>query len=275
MMKEEGTAARPADRLRSDMETLLVTVELGFGVVWWYNRSVMTREKQLQIQLRAIRFLRVLKHGRTYSELSQLLKISPIVLNRYVKGHVLPEIARAEQILELCTWEKLAEQAQQLLAFDEDGFIDNTALLADTSFLATVADLVATRFPNTSKVLTAAVDGIPPAVHIAAELGVPCLFAKREREIGVSKFIESRYKLSGGQMVSYFLPATALRRNDRVLIIDDLLRSGETQSVLVEMVQMNEATPVGIFSLIQIGEEGVRRLQKSVFCSIEALLVLS
>jgi adenine phosphoribosyltransferase len=234
----------------------------------------MTRERQLQTQLSAIKFLRVLKHGRTYHELSQLLSIPPVVLNRYVKGHVLPEIARAEQILEFCSNKELAKQAQQLLAVDEDGFIDNTSLLSDTPFLATIADLVASRFPNTSKVLTAAVDGIPPAVLIAAALGVPCLFAKREREIGVSKFIESRYKLSGGQMVNYFLPAITLKPRDRVLIVDDLLRSGETQAVLVEMVQMTQATLIGIFSLIQIGEEGVLRLQRSVTCPIERLVIL-
>ncbi|MCI2426575.1 adenine phosphoribosyltransferase [Candidatus Acetothermia bacterium] len=234
----------------------------------------MTRERELQTQLRAIKFLRALKHGRTYHELSHMLNISPIVLNRYVKGHVLPELARAEQILAFCTHKELAQHAQQLLTFDEDGFIDNTALLADTSFLATVADLVASRFPNTSKVLTAAVDGLPLAVLVAAALSVPCLFAKREREIGASAFIESRYKLSGGQMVNYFLPAAILRPNDRVLIVDDLIRSGETQAVLLEMVQMTKAIPVGIFLLIQIGEEGVLRLQKSVFCPIEALVIL-
>lgn len=202
------------------------------------------------------------------------MRISPIVLNRYVKGHVFPGVERAERILEFCSWDRLAEQVKERLSFDEDGFIDNTALLFDTDLLAAVADRAAQHFPRANKVLTAAVDGIPPAVHIASALHVPCLFAKRRREIGVRSFVESRYKLASGQILNYFLPAQALGRRDRVLIVDDLLRSGETQAALMEIVKAQQATPIGIFSLIRIGDKGTHRLEESVPCPVEALLTL-
>jgi len=234
----------------------------------------MTREERLRIQMRAVQCLRAIKRGCTYQELSLLLGASPVVLNRYVKGHVLPGIERAERILEFCSRERLAEQVKQRLSFDEDGFVDNTALLFDTDLLAAVAELIAQRFPRANKVLTAAVDGIPPAVHIASALQVPCLFAKRSREIGVRSFVESRYKLASGQILNYFLPSQALGRRDRVLIVDDLLRSGETQAALMEIVNTQRATPVGVFSLIRIGDEGTRRLEQSVDCPVEALLTL-
>jgi len=232
----------------------------------------MTRELQAQKQLKAVQFLRAIKEGQTYQELSQLLDISPIVLNRYVKGHVLPEPSRAEKILKLRSWKRLSQQGEALLRFDEDGFIDNTGLLFNTAFLGATADLVAAEFPQAEKLLTAAVDGIPLATHVAAALRVECLFAKRGREIGVPSFVESRYKLPTGQVLNYFLPADALSRDDRVLIVDDLMRSGETQAALVQIAQAKQATIIGVFSLIQIGNKGRRRLRKLVSCPIKALI---
>ncbi len=232
----------------------------------------MTREQQVQEQLRAVQFLRALKRGRTYNDLAQLLEISPIVLNRYVKGHVLPGPDRAAKILELCSWKRLSEQAQSLLRFDEDNFVDNTGLLFNTAFLGATAGLVATEFSQAKKILTAAVDGIPLATHVAAVLKVDCLFAKRGREIGVPSFVESRYKLPTGQILNYFLPDSALSSNERVLIVDDLMRSGETQAALVKIAQAKKATIIGVFSLIQIGNRGYRRLQDLVTCPIKALV---
>jgi len=234
----------------------------------------MTREEQVYRQLKAVQFLRAIKQGQTYQELSEALGISPIVLNRYIKGHVLPEPARAEEILKLRSWERLAQQGKSLLRANEDGFIDNTRLVFHTPFLRTVADLMVMEFPHPDKVLTAAVDGIPLAVHIAACLNVGCLFTKREREVGVASFIESHSNLPTGQVMNYFLPADALSRDDQVLIVDDLMRSGETQAALVEIAQATKATVVGIFSLIQIGERGYRRLRRLITCPIKSLICL-
>lgn len=40
-----------------------------------------------------------------------------------------------------------------------------------------------------------------------------------------------------------------------MLIVDDVIRSGETQRALVELVHQAGAKPVGMFFLISVGDE--------------------
>ncbi len=234
----------------------------------------MRREERVRVQLEAVEFLRALKQTSSYQELSQLFGLSPVVLNRYIKGRVLPSPERAEEILELRREDLLREQVRRLLRYDADRFVDNSQVVFNTLLLRVISRAVAPRFHHAEKVLTAAVDGIPLAVHLAAELGVDCVFAKREREIGVDSFLETHFKLESGRTLSYVLPKLALRPGERVLIVDDLIRSGETQQILIDLAGRAKAEVIGIFALISVGEEGLRAVRAATRAPIEVLLRL-
>ncbi len=213
--------------------------------------------KSIERRIRAVELLRLLKRTHTYDELSRATGLPITVLNRYIKGHILPKIERAEELLESFSNEReLRREISKRIKFDSRGYFDNTALLSDTLLLRFTARMVAQKFSkdNISTVLTAAVDGIPIATHVANELGVNIVIAKKSREVGISDFLEESYIPSfSGVMMSLYIPKEMIDPKENILIVDDVIRSGETQRALVNLVKKAGAKVVRIFVLVSVG----------------------
>ena len=213
--------------------------------------------KSIEKRIRAVELLRLLKKTHTYDELSRVTGLPITVLNRYVKGHILPKVARAEELLGSFSNEReLQREISKRIKFDSRGYFDNTALLSDTLLLRFIARMTAQKFSkdSISTVLTAAVDGIPIATHVANELGVNIIIAKKSREVGISDFLEESYIPSfSGVMMSLYIPKGMIDPKDNILIVDDVIRSGETQRALVNMVRKAGAKVVRIFVLVSVG----------------------
>jgi len=237
----------------------------------------MSQLKSVQEKLRLIRVLRLLKKSYTYEELSKITGLPITVLNRYVRGKVLPSAERTRELLELLLpYINLEEEVRKRIRFDERGFFDNMPVLSDTALMSLIAEEVAGRYMDrdVDKVLTAATDGIALGVHIARELGVDIVYAKKKKEVGVEKFYEVSYVPSAsGSVMTLYLPHWALRKGENVLIVDDVIRSGETQRALVEMTRQAGAKPVGMFFLVSVGDI-VDRLRDEYDFPVESLIRL-
>jgi adenine/guanine phosphoribosyltransferase-like PRPP-binding protein len=124
-----------------------------------------------------------------------------------------------------------------------------------------------------TKVLTPAVDGIPLATMVANALGVNLVIAKRSKEIGVKAFLEETYVLLKGSGVTntLYIPKEVIKKRDSVLIVDDMIKSGETQAALVSLVRKAKAELSGVFSLIAVGEDWKKTLKLSGECPIEMI----
>jgi len=78
-------------------------------------------------------------------------------------------------------------------------------------------------------------------------------------------------------ILSLHLPSKLIKPNqDRILIIEDIIRSGETQKALCNLVTKAKALIVGVYTLIGIGEEKWKnKLKKMIllnyleFCKIK------
>lgn len=236
--------------------------------------GTLTQLEQIKARLRCIELLKILKKRMTYEELSKILKVRPqlrgkskqdtvkkplpiTVLNRYIRGHVLPNAERTEEMLEILEKEiDLVKEVRNRLKFD-NGYFDNTALLGDTLLLRYIARVMAQKFAKDgiTKVLTAAADGIPIGTHIANELEVGLVVAKRIREVGVQDFVEETYIPSfSGTRMSLYIPKYSFGRKDQVLVVDDVVRSGETQRALINIVKKAGAKVIGLFILVAIGD---------------------
>ncbi|WP_297515032.1 phosphoribosyltransferase family protein [Thermococcus sp.] len=237
----------------------------------------MSQLKSVQEKLRLIRVLRLLKKSYTYEELSKITGLPITVLNRYVRGKVLPSAERTRELLELLLpYINLEEEVKKRIKFDERGFFDNMPVLSDTALMSLIAEEVAGRYldKDVDKVLTAATDGIALGVHIARELGADIVYAKKKKEVGVEKFYEVSYVPSAsGTVMTLYLPQWALKKGENVLIVDDVIRSGETQRALVEMTKQAGAKPVGMFFLISVGDI-VEKLQEEYEFPVESLIRL-
>lgn len=223
-----------------------------------------THAEDLKLRLMTIELLRTAKKRYTYRELSAKTDLPVTVLSRYAKGHVLPNAERARQLWS--TLKKLVglqTELRKMVQFNNQGYFNNTWIIGDFNILRQAAHhaLAAYAGRRVTKILTAAVDGIPLATMVADSLGISLVMAKWNKEVGVPAFIEETYVLSGsGVTRTLYLPKDALKRRDSVLIVDDMIKSGETQAALVNLVRKARAEISGLFSLIAVGNEWEKKL---------------
>ncbi len=233
----------------------------------------MNRAEKATLQLRAVAVLRNLKQTRTYDELSALTGLPAGDLNRYVNGHVLPGTERAREVVVDVGHEALADELVSRVTFDDEGYVDNSDVVFDQSFLNLVAPVAAEtfEFATPDVVLTAATDGITLGAAMASFFDARLAYAKKSKETAVEEFIESRQRLASGIELTYYLPASAIDPGDTVLVVDDLIRSGETQELLLDIALQADADIGGVFTLISVGEEGMERARAITDAPVGAL----
>jgi len=233
----------------------------------------MNRAEKATLQLRAVAVLRMLKETRTYDELAAVTGLPAGDLNRYVNGHVLPSVDRAEEIVDGVGRDELAAELEARVRVDGEGYVDNSAVVFDQSFLDLVAPVAAETFgfDRPDVVLTAATDGITLGAAMADYFDARVAYAKKSKETAVEEFIESRQRLQSGIELTYYLPASAIDAGDTVLVVDDLIRSGETQELLLDIAERADATVGGVFTLIAVGDEGLERAEGRTAAPVGAL----
>ena len=233
----------------------------------------MNRAEKATLQLQAVAVLRMLKETRTYDELADLTGLPAGDLNRYVNGHVLPGADRAAAIVEGVGRDAFETELAARVEFDDDGYVDNAAVVFDQTFLDLVAPVAAAtlEIERPDVVLTAATDGITLGAAMASHFDARVAYAKKSKETAVEEFLESRQRLSPGIELTYYLPDRALSPSDTVLVVDDLVRSGETQALLLDIVHQADATVAGVFALIAVGEEGLDRVRRLADAPVGAL----
>jgi adenine phosphoribosyltransferase len=237
-----------------------------------------THAEDLKLRLMTIELLRTAKYKRniTYRELATKTGLPVTVLSRYAKGHVLPNTARAKQLWRVLTkLVGLEPELRSRIKFDEDGYFDNTEIIGDFNILQQAANHALANFAGkrVTKVLSAAVDGIPLATMVANSLGVNLVVAKRNKEVGVKAFLEETYILGrdSGVTMTLYIPKEAIKKRDSVLIVDDMIKTGDTQAALVNLVRKAKAEISGVFSLVAVGEDWKKKLKPSNDCPIEVI----
>jgi len=232
-----------------------------------------SRISDLKYKLMTIELLNLAKNYYTYRELSQIVSLPDTVLSRYVKGHVLPTMDRALYINKtLQKIMRLEAEIQLRIRFDDSGYFDNTRLISDPLLLERAVQHAVNRFAGAriTKILSPAVDGVPLAAILAHRLGVKLVIAKNAREVGVSVFFEEVYVPGRSAMVlSLYVPRDALRRGDCVLIVDDVLDTGETQMALARIVQKAKAEVIGIYALIGLNTGWKTKMEQALQCPVE------
>ncbi|MGH2348454.1 MAG: xanthine phosphoribosyltransferase [bacterium] len=128
-----------------------------------------------------------------------------------------------------------------------------------------------------TKVLTAEISGIAPALTTALHLRVPVVYARRTRPITMSDQVLLTLAPSHtrGQTVELIISPQYLSRGDRVLIVDDFLATGQTIMALARLTQAAGATLVGIGAVIEKTFEGGRDALSALAVPIEALAVVT
>ena len=140
-----------------------------------------------------------------------------------------------------------------------DSFVNHQV---DPMLMHTCAIELARRFKplHPTKVLTAEISGIAPALLTALELNVSVVYARKHKPITMpdTVFLTTAPSHTKGNNVDLMVSPEYLGSAERVLIIDDFLASGQTILGLVRLAQTAGAKVVGIGALIEKIFEGGR-----------------
>jgi xanthine phosphoribosyltransferase len=153
-----------------------------------------------------------------------------------------------------------------------DGFINHQV---DPRLMEACGQELARRFRGVgaTKVLTAEISGIAPALTTAKHLGLPVVYARKSKPITMPDqvYLTLSPSHTKGRMVELIVSPEYLAGGERVLIIDDFLASGATIQGLARLAQTAGAVIVGIGALVEKTFEGGRAVLANLGVPIEAL----
>ncbi len=153
-----------------------------------------------------------------------------------------------------------------------DGFINHQV---DPKLMEACGQELARRFEGVgaTKVLTAEISGIAPALATAMHLGLPVVYARKTKPITMPDqvYLTLSPSHTKGRMVELIVSPEYLAGGERILIIDDFLASGATIQGLARLAQTAGAIIVGIGALVEKTFEGGRKVLAPLGVPIEAL----
>jgi xanthine phosphoribosyltransferase len=128
-----------------------------------------------------------------------------------------------------------------------------------------------------TRIFTAEISGIAPAVMAAYHLKLPVVYARKSKPITMPDqvYLTIAPSHTRGVMVELITSPEYLSRGERVLIIDDFLASGATILGLVRLTQAAGAEVVGIGTLIEKTFEGGRQALAALNVPILSLVAIT
>ncbi|MCD6323914.1 MAG: adenine phosphoribosyltransferase [Desulfurococcales archaeon] len=210
------------------------------------------------VRIFAIELLRAFKKVFKYRELEEITGLPAPALWRYINMKIMPTAERAQELVEKLTVPSVIEKLFQNNIIEVGEGIYNVSGISYNLPILKILSYIAYREfhqYDITAVATVEVDGIPVAVSVGDIFDSKLVIAKRRPEFGIKNYFQTSYLARDPPaMVNLYLPATSLNINDRVLLVDDLLHTGRTSVALLKLVRMSGATPVGLFSLMAVGD---------------------
>lgn len=153
-----------------------------------------------------------------------------------------------------------------------DGFINHQV---DPGLMDACGQVLASKFKDigATKVLTAEISGIAPALTTAFHLGLPVVYARKHKPITMPDqvFLTLTPSHTKGRTVELIISPEYLSGKERILIIDDFLATGATILGLVRLAQTAGASIVGVGTLIEKTFEGGRAALAHLGVPVESL----
>lgn len=233
----------------------------------------MTKLDETKTKIFAIEILKLFKQEYSYNQLSTFIKLPIPVLSRYINGHVLPNIERSKEIIEMFKKKYLIDILMRKIKSDENGTYNHSEILSNANLLEKIAKIVFHdfNFAKVNKILSVESDGIPLAIQIGKEFGVNTVIAKRNKEMGIKDFIEvKRFYLTGTYSYLY-IPKNSIKKGEFILLIDDVIRTGSTIEALMEICKRIGANVTGVFAIMSVGDS-IKKLKKKLTYPVKAMI---
>lgn len=175
-----------------------------------------------------------------------------------------PIPSEAEQTAYLDEVSQLLEAPERIIP---GGFVYMTDLISHPDRSARLGAIFAARFlsQEPTMVLTVETKGIPLALMTARALGVPLVIARRDPRVTEGASVSINYVSGSSRRIQAMtVSLRALRRDSRVLIIDDFMKAGGTARGMVDLVTELGATVAGVGVLVSTADPVRKRVDKYV-----------
>lgn len=148
----------------------------------------------------------------------------------------------------------------------------------DTPFLVELGQEIARLFKDAgvTKILTIEASGIAIAMVAAIPLNVPVVFAKKSKSSNQSADVYSAKVTSftHGNTYDATVAKEYLSADDKVLIVDDFLATGEAMYGLISIIQQAGATLVGCSAAVEKGFQGGGDALREKGIRVESLAII-
>ncbi|WP_338599939.1 phosphoribosyltransferase family protein [Sulfolobus tengchongensis] len=214
-------------------------------------QNMQVKEKELRLRLFSVDILKELKNIYTYKELSDFFNIQESLICRYVNGRTIPS---ERQALEIVTRVKNKDFLYNFfikkIKVYEDDYIDVSNLLFYPSLLRLFLELYLIKLSKAqdiTKVVGIASNGIPFATIVSSILERPLIISKKHKDSTQISYIEENIREGNGVISTIYLREDYISKKDRILIVDDVIRSGKTLLSLYSLISKANASVVGAF----------------------------
>ncbi|MCL4506444.1 MAG: xanthine phosphoribosyltransferase [Chloroflexi bacterium] len=128
-----------------------------------------------------------------------------------------------------------------------------------------------------TKILTAEISGIAPALTTGLALNIPIVYARKTKPVTMpdTVFLTTAPSHTKKRDVEIMASPEYLQAGERVLIIDDFLATGQTILALARIAKAAGAEVVGVGALIEKTFEGGRHALKALNVPVESLALIS
>lgn len=156
-----------------------------------------------------------------------------------------------------------------------DGFLNHQI---DPELMKQIGREFAERFKEAgiTKVLTIESSGIPPAIMLGLELGVPVVFARKRKSLTLvdDLFTAKVHSFTKKETNEISVSKEYLNEEDIVLVIDDFLANGQAVRGLMEIIKQAGATLTGVGIVIEKGFQAGGDLLREQGVRVESLAII-
>ncbi len=243
------------------------------------------QEKLMTLNLLRITFekFRTLDHLRQYF-LKHDVEVSLANFSRYINGKAIPKSKLKNQLLRVLLEEDGVKLKELIINgieswSDESGIVkvNNTQLLNDLKKLQAILFLAIQNqiIPKqVDKIISLEGNSVHVASVLAHLLNVNYVNAREKKPIGTKEsYVEDISKPSIGILNTIYLPKDFIKEDERIILVDDIIRTGTSMKALLNLVRKSGGNPVQIIILTGIGSqwESVKEFDSIPFKSLTVL----
>ncbi len=224
----------------------------------------MKRVERLKVQLRAVDLLRLLHRRFSYHELETLINVPKSVIALYVTGIRVPTPENALMIIDRILDKVNPATLIMNRLGNLKGMSDWQELVLDPLILKITSTWVLRRYGDheINKVLSAETVGVPLATAISLDLEANLVLARRSPEDPTKEYIRGEAGEPPFNMKTFYVLKGSISKGDKVLLVDDLARTGMTLEALGKIVKNAGAKAIAAIVIVALSKNWRMRLER-------------